>query len=137
VDISEQSPKAYLGREHFNYLIIVCARAERDCPKSFPGVGVRFAWIFDDPRGEDVPEEETLDRFREIRDEIEAKIRDWLDHPEEELAKLKEERERERKERLEADRREADDRAQRLASETEGSALGRHRPPKLASSPVG
>lgn len=125
VDISDQYPKTlrtYLGREFFNYLVIVCARAEKDCPKTFPGVGVRFAWTFDDPRGEDVPEEETLDRFREIRDQIELKIRDWLDRPEEELAKLKEERERERHERLEASRREAGERAQRSAAKWRGAS---------------
>jgi hypothetical protein len=53
-----------------------------------------------------------LERFREVRDEIELKIRDWLEHPERELKKLREERER--RERLAATRREADDRAQRL-----------------------
>jgi hypothetical protein len=58
-----------------------------------------LVWIFDDPRGEDVPEDEMLDRFREVRDEIEQKILDWLEHPEEELQKLRAERERERLER--------------------------------------
>jgi hypothetical protein len=48
-----------------------------------------------------------LNTFRDIRDEFEQKILDWLEHPEEELAKLKEEREQERRERLEAARREA------------------------------
>jgi hypothetical protein len=43
-----------------------------------------------------------LDKVREIRDEIEQKIKGWLEHPEEELEKLKEERECERRERLEA-----------------------------------
>jgi hypothetical protein len=50
----------------------------------------------DDPRGEDVPAEELLETFREVRDEIEAKILYWLAHPEEELDK---QRERERLER--------------------------------------
>lgn len=103
IDISDQYPKGlktYLGKMGFNYLIIVCARAERDCPKTFPGVGTRLAWIFDDPRGKDVPEEERLERFREVRDEIEAKILHWLEHPEEEIARLKERRERERLERV-------------------------------------
>ena len=77
----------------FNYLIIVCARAEKECPKTFPGVGTRLVWIFDDPSGEDVPEDEMLDRFREVRNEIEQKILDWLEHPEE-LQKLRAERER-------------------------------------------
>jgi arsenate reductase len=107
-----------MGKIGFNYLIIVCARAEQDCPKTFPGVGTRLVWVFDDPRGEDVPEEERWEKFQEIRDEIEQKIRNWLEHPEKELAKLKAERERERKERLEAARREADERIQRLAGRT-------------------
>jgi arsenate reductase (thioredoxin) len=104
-----------MGKMGFNYSIIVCARAEKDCPKTFPGVGTRLVWIFDDPRAEDVPEEEMLNTFREIRGEIEQKILDWLEHPEEELAKLREEREQERRERLEAARRWADEHAQRLA----------------------
>jgi arsenate reductase (thioredoxin) len=115
IDISEQHPKGlktYMGKMGFNYSIIVCARAEKDCPKTFPGVGTPLVWVFDDPRGKDVPEEERLEKFREVRDEIEHKIREWLEHPEEELAKLKAERERERRERLEAARREADERAQ-------------------------
>lgn len=102
IDISDQYPKGlktYLGKEFFNYLIIVCARAEKECPKTFPGVGTTLSWLFDDPRGEDVPEEEMLEKFREVRDEVEQKILDWLEHPEEELAKLREERERERRER--------------------------------------
>ncbi len=107
VDISDQYPKGlrtYLGKVGFNYLIIVCARAEEECPKTFPGVGTTLSWIFDDPRGADVPEEEMPERFREVRDEIEMKIKDWLDHPEEELRKLKEHRERERLERLSGER---------------------------------
>ena len=110
IDISEQYPKGlktYMGKMGFNYSIIVCARAEKDCPKTFPGVGTRLVWVFDDPRGEDVPEEKRLEKFREVRDEIEFKIKDWLEHPEAELKKLKDERERERRKRLDASRREA------------------------------
>jgi arsenate reductase len=102
IDISDQYPKGlrtYMGKMGFNYSIIVCAKAEKDCPKTFPGVGTRLVWIFDDPRGEDVAEER-LEKFREVRDQIEQKILDWMEHPEEELAKLRTEREREREERL-------------------------------------
>ena len=42
-----------------------------------------------------------------MRDKIEMRMREWLEHPEEELRKLREERERERRERLEAARSEA------------------------------
>jgi tyrosyl-tRNA synthetase len=74
-----------------------------------------------------------LDKFREIRDEIEQKILDWLEHPEEELAKLKAERERERRERLEAARREADEQVQQVA----GSARERRQSPGTILVPSG
>ncbi len=114
IDTSGQHPKGlrtYMGKVGFNYSIIVCARAEKNCPKTFPGVGTRLVWVFEDPRGEDVSEEERLETFRQIRDEIEQKIRDWLEHPEAELAPLREERERGRRARLEGTRREAADRS--------------------------
>jgi len=107
IDISDQYPKGlrtYLGKVGFNYLVIVCARAEEECPKTFPGVGTTLSWIFDDPRGADVPEAEMPEKFREVRDEIERKILDWLEHPDEELKKLKEQREQERLERLSRER---------------------------------
>jgi arsenate reductase len=80
IDISEQHPKGLktcLGKMGFNYLIIVCARAEERCPKTFPGVGTRFSWVFEDPRrDEEIPYDSMLERFRKVRDEIELKIRD-------------------------------------------------------------
>jgi len=112
IDISEQHPKrlkTYMGKMGFNYLIIVCARAEKRCPKTFPGVGTTLSWIFEDPRRkEDIPYDSMLERFRAVRDEIELRLKSWLEHPEEELAMLREQRERERREireRLEAKRR--------------------------------
>jgi len=115
IDISDQYPKGlktYMGRETFNYLIIVCARAEERCPKTFPGVGTTFSWIFDDPRrDDDLPYDSMLERFRAVRDEIELRMRGWLEQPEVELRRMREERERERRQRLEeAEQREAESR---------------------------
>ena len=111
IDISGQSPKGlkeYMGKQTFNYLIIVCARAEERFPKTFPGVGTTFSWIFEDPRrDEDLPYDSMLERFRVVRDQIEIRMRAWLEQPEAELKRLREERERERRERLEAEKREA------------------------------
>ena len=45
-----------------------------------------------------------LERFRTVRDEIEQKVMDWREHPERELRKLREEREKERTEHLKAGR---------------------------------
>jgi arsenate reductase len=135
IDISEQYPKGlrtYLGKMGFNYLIIVCARAEERCPKTFPGVGTRFSWVFEDPRrDEEILHDSMLERFRVVRDEIELKIRDWLEDPERELNKLKEERERERRERIAAARWEADEHAQRLEGLTQ-NGQERHHFPVLA-----
>jgi arsenate reductase (thioredoxin) len=135
IDISDQYPKGlktYMGKMGFNYLIIVCARAEERCPKTFPGIGTTFSWIFEDPRREeDIPYDFMLERFRQVRDEIELRIRDWLEHPEQELKKLREERERERKERLAASRWEADEHAQRLAGLPQ-DGQERHHLPALA-----
>lgn len=104
VDISDQHPKSlttYMGKMGFNYLVIVCARAEADCPKTFPGVGTRLIWAFDDPRAEeDLPDQELRERFRQVRDEIQLKVRKFLANPEAELERLREEREREHQQRM-------------------------------------
>ena len=97
IDIGDQYPKgmwAYMGKMHFGYVITVCARAERECPTVFPGAGPKLTWLFDYPRDADVPEEERLGKFREVRDQIEAKVLHWLEHPEEEIVKLDARRER-------------------------------------------
>ena len=73
----------------------------------FPGVGLKLTWLFDGLRGAEVPEEERLEKFRKVRDQIEARIQHWLEHPEEEIAKLKAQRERERRERLRAQNQES------------------------------
>jgi arsenate reductase len=52
------------------------------------------------------PYDSMLERFRAVRDEIEIRMRGWLEQPEAELRRLREERERERRERLEAEERE-------------------------------
>ena len=79
----------------------MCARAEERCPKTFPGVGMRFSWIFDDPRSDEgLPYDSMLERFRQVRDDIEIRIEDWLENPEAELQRHRESRERERRERL-------------------------------------
>ena len=101
IDIGDQYPKRmreYMDKMHFGYLVTVCARAERYCPTVFPGAGLKLTWLFDDPRGADVREKERLEKFREVRDQIEAKVLHWSEHPEEEIAKL--DAGRERRERL-------------------------------------
>jgi arsenate reductase len=81
IDMSGQRSKdvsEYMGKMHFGYLITVCANAEESCPRVFPGVGERFHWPFDDPAAFTGSDEEKLAKTREVRDQIEEKIKAWL-----------------------------------------------------------
>ena len=81
IDISGQASKGvdtYLGKILFQYLVTVCDDADRNCPTVWPGVNTRMHWSFQDPAATDGSEEEKLAKFREVRDLIEAKIKNWL-----------------------------------------------------------
>jgi arsenate reductase len=73
-----KSFREYMGKVHFAYLITVCAEAEEKCPKTFPGVGQRLHWSFEDPAAFEGLEDEKIAKYREVRDKIEEKIREWL-----------------------------------------------------------
>ena len=68
----------YLGTTHFSYLITVCSKADERCP-IFPGMGKRIHWPFEDPADIKVNDLEKLEKFREIRDQIETRILTWLE----------------------------------------------------------
>lgn len=81
LDLAGQHSKPvsdYMGRVHFGYLITVCAAAEADCPRAFPGMGRREHWEFEDPAAFQGTEDEKLQKFREVRDEIDRRVRRWL-----------------------------------------------------------
>lgn len=80
IDASGQYAKpltTYLGKVHFSYLITVCSKAEQRCP-IFPGIGQRQHWPFDDPAAFEGSEQDKLEFFRQVRDQIEIRIRQWL-----------------------------------------------------------
>ena len=68
---------AFIGKQHFSYLITVCSNAEEKCP-IFPGMGMRLHWPFEDPAKFEGSDDETLTVFRSVRDQIDRKIQDWL-----------------------------------------------------------
>lgn len=79
VDIGGHTSKAldtFIGQP-FDLLITVCANADRHCP-TFPGVGRKERWSFDDPAAAVGSEQERMQAFRRARDQIGAKIRQWL-----------------------------------------------------------
>jgi arsenate reductase len=70
--------KEYMGKVHFGYLITVCSKAEKDCPTAFPSISQRIHWSFEDPAAFVGADEEKLTKFREVRDRIERRIKEWL-----------------------------------------------------------
>lgn len=81
VDVSGQASKgidAYLDKVQFQDLITVCDDADRNCPAYWPGVERRMHWSFEDPAKFEGTEEEQLAKFRQVRDRIEMKIREWV-----------------------------------------------------------
>jgi arsenate reductase len=80
-DLSGQHSKdvrEYMGKKHFSFLITVCAHAEENCPRIFPGVGERLHWAIDDPVAFKGNENAKVEKFREIRDEIAKRIQTWI-----------------------------------------------------------
>lgn len=69
--------KNFLG-QNFHFLITVCDRAEKECP-IFPGVSTRLGWPFEDPAAFEGTEEEKREKFRQVRDQMEARIVRWLE----------------------------------------------------------
>lgn len=81
IDISEQQSKGvrqYLGHVNFGCVATVCNHAEDNCPTVFLTQGKHLHWSFEDPAAFEGTEEETLAKFRQIRDQIEARIKDFL-----------------------------------------------------------
>jgi arsenate reductase len=58
-------------------VITVCANAEEKCP-TLPGISTRMYWPFEDPAKFQGSQEEKLAKFRDVRDQINAKIIAWL-----------------------------------------------------------
>lgn len=81
IDMSSHHSKKldeYIGKIDFDYLITVCGNADERCPY-FPGMGTRLHWPFEDPAAFEGPENEKLDLFRKVRDQIRDRIQTWLD----------------------------------------------------------
>lgn len=68
----------FMGKVHFDYFITVCSQADKKCPSTFPNMGQCLHWEFEDPAAFDDGDELKLEKFRQIRDEITAKIKTWL-----------------------------------------------------------
>ena len=79
IDISGNKPKnvSKFIRQEFDYVITVCDDANRNCPVFTGKVKRRLHYPFEDPAKFIGSENDTLNFFRKIRDEIKDKFTDF------------------------------------------------------------
>ncbi len=79
IDASSQTSKT-LHRfldERFDYVITVCDAANDACP-IFPNAGQREHWSLPDPSKVGGGEERQLEAYRQVRDELEIRIMEFM-----------------------------------------------------------
>jgi len=81
IDISDKQPRDVVGvlgsGRLFHFVVTVCGEADEKCPV-FPGVSHRLHVPFADPSTFTGTREEILQKTREVRDAIKAKIKEFL-----------------------------------------------------------
>ena len=79
IDLQAHTSKVLDGlmQEPWDYLVTVCDDANERCP-FVPGVQNRLHWSFEDPSRAAGSEEQRLVTFRKVRDQIEARLAEWL-----------------------------------------------------------
>lgn len=81
VDTSQLRSKGVetvMGRVGITYAIVVCEESEMVCPRIYPFAVQTLRWPFEDPAAATGSEAARLAKFREVRDNIERRIRAWL-----------------------------------------------------------
>ena len=79
IDLGGHTSKVYDGlmQERWDYLVTVCDDANERCP-IVPGSIKRLHWSFEDPSRAKGTEEERLQVFRRVRDQIQQRLGEWL-----------------------------------------------------------
>jgi arsenate reductase (thioredoxin) len=79
LDIRQQYSKVLTEflSQPFDYVITVCDQANEACPV-FLGATQRLHWSFPDPSKATGSEEEQLAVYREVREAIASRLREWL-----------------------------------------------------------
>ncbi len=79
IDLGRHSSKTFdqFLAQPWDCVITVCDNANERCP-IYPARTTRLHWSFEDPSAAAGSEEEKLQTFRRIRDEILAKTRSWI-----------------------------------------------------------
>lgn len=77
-DLRAEGLDRYMAKTTVRYAIIVCERTQAMCPRLYPFAQQVLYWPFEDPAAFDGPPAEQLEKFREVRDQIEARLLAWL-----------------------------------------------------------
>jgi arsenate reductase len=81
IDTTGLHPKGvefFMRKVSIHHAVIVCENVQEHCPRICPFALQTHYWPFDDPAGFEGPEDERLERFRKVRDQIEEKLFEWL-----------------------------------------------------------
>ena len=80
IDLGGHTSKTYDGLmpERWDYLVTVCDDANERCP-FVPGSVKRLHWSFEDPSRATGAEDERVQVFRRVRDQIQQRLAEWLD----------------------------------------------------------
>jgi arsenate reductase (thioredoxin) len=85
IDISQNKTKSvfdfYKQGKQYDYIITVCDESQSGACPVFPGKGERLHWGFTDPSSFTGSFEEKLNKTIEVKNQIEAKIKNWLSLP--------------------------------------------------------
>lgn len=76
-----KSVREFLGTTLIQELITVCDHAEQNCPATWPGIMRKSHWSFEDPAAVEGDPAQKLAKFREVRDQIQRSVQDWLAEP--------------------------------------------------------
>ena len=84
IDLTGHTSKRFdaMLDQPWDYVITVCDSANERCPL-FSGGTIRIHWSFDDPSQATGSDEDRLETFRRVRDQIHARLRHWLKNLEE------------------------------------------------------
>ena len=86
--LRSKGTEEFLGKAAVRYAVVVCDRAQANCPRFFPFTGENLYWPFEDPVPFVGSVEERRAKFRVVRDRIDEQIYRWLKEvPEEERTK--------------------------------------------------
>ena len=68
----------FLGKMVVHHAIVVCAKAQQKCPHVYPFALECIFWPFEDPAAFEGTDEQKLEKFREVRDQIDERIQTWI-----------------------------------------------------------